>query len=74
MQRDDESPSLASLPPLFRREQLHVKSNLMNHQQSGGLMADLIVMSSQTHPGCGECADICSFVMLMAVFEKRTFS
>lgn len=40
---------------------------------SGDLKDSWTVMSSQTHPGYGKCADIRSIVMLMALFERDIF-
>lgn len=37
---------------------------------SGDLKDGWTVMSSQTHPGYGKCADIRSVVMLVALFQR----
>lgn len=73
MQRDNESPLLLFLLYL-EDNSVTFKSYLMNHRQSGDLTDDLVVVSSQTHPGCGKCADIRSIVILMVFSEKRTLS
>lgn len=73
LQRDDENPAPLPLLCTVEDSSIAFKSNLMKHQQSGDLRDGWTVMSSQTHPGYGKCADIRSIVMLVALFERDIF-
>lgn len=69
LQRDDENPAHLPLSCTVKDNSVAFKSNVMKHQQSGDLRDGWTVMSSQTHPGYGKCADIRSTVTLMLIWD-----